>query len=371
VIGIASVITILSFGLGAREKILKDLNKRGVNVFRVAPRFDPSRMRSGEISHDDIDRVQALGFVSLLVPQMDMLKDVRSRRFVGKGSIKGISAGFIETQGWTLSGGRSLSPLEEGEQSNVCLISKRTARTFYAAMDPLESELYIDGVPWTVIGVYHGADGTADPVFGLLDAEVLIPFRALLRKIKNADIRSIEVHARKDYRGDVAQELLEAVTGNDPARKTLFSVQSQREIVERNFQAQKTLSVTGAIVAAISLIVGGIGMMNVMLTSVLERTREIGIRRAVGARRRDILFQFLIESCLLSGVSAVLGVFLGAAVTFGLPYIIGDKLPAQPQILPTFILLAATSGIFLGVVFGLYPAIKASKLAPGEALRAE
>jgi putative ABC transport system permease protein len=124
-------------------------------------------------------------------------------------------------------------------------------------------------------------------------------------------------------------------------------------------------------VAGVSLIVGGIGMMNVMLTSVAERTREIGVRRAVGARKKDILFQFLVESCVLSSAGGMLGLLVGAALARGLPIMFKDFFNVAPRMQPSFLVLAVGAGVTLGILFGFYPAIKASKLSPAEALRTE
>lgn len=136
-------------------------------------------------------------------------------------------------------------------------------------------------------------------------------------------------------------------------------------------EIKKLLALIGAIVAGISLVVGGIGMMNVMLTSVAERTREIGIRRAVGARKKDILFQFLVESCVLSGAGGALGLIFGAAIGRALPLLFKQSFSVTPQLQPGYLILSVGIGVLLGIAFGFYPAVKASNLSPAEALRTE
>jgi putative ABC transport system permease protein len=140
-------------------------------------------------------------------------------------------------------------------------------------------------------------------------------------------------------------------------------------MMQKSLDIQKTMTWVGAMIVGVSLLVGGIGMMNVMLTSVAERTREIGLRRAIGARKKDILLQFLIESCVLSALGGLLGLLSGTALARFLAFVFRDKIELTPQIEPSFLVTSVGAGIVMGVLFGLYPAIKASRLSPADALR--
>ncbi len=368
VIGIAAVITVLSIGAGARKQIMERIDSLGANVHTVSARYDETTQRIGEFEQEDVRRLSQIPAVMSVLPQLNLFKMVRSRATESRGIITGIQETHLVAKGAVLIKGRNISPVELELRSAVCLLGESAARTlFEGPSESIGQTIYVEDVPYQVIGVF--SMGSAGRVKG--DVDVWVPLTTLIRNTSNITIRGIEVQVKPDASPSVKEEIIRVLERDDPRRKNLFSVRDIKEFYARSIEMQNTLSVIGALVACISLLVGGIGMMNVMLTSVAERTREIGIRRAVGARKKDILFQFLVESCVLSLIGGLTGLVFGAALARGLPVMFSEFFTVAPLIRPSFVLLAVAAGVALGMAFGFYPAIKASQLSPSEALRTE
>lgn len=374
VIGIAAVIAILAIGAGARKRILDKINNMGANSFFVSPLFDKTLARMGELELEDIERIQNLPFVTTALPLLSLYQEVRSRNSSGKALIVGVTDTYIQAKGLNLIQGRPFSPIEWEERSLVCLINEDSQSEIFKDESPIGKSLYFDGYPWEVVGVYSNGKKSSlsskqKPSSSRM--EVLMPVMTLMRNAKKLSIQSIEVQVRPDAADTAMAEIMNTMIREDSKRKTLFAVRDQKDAYAKSLEIQRMLSLMGTVVAGISLLVGGIGMMNVMLTSVAERTREIGIRRAVGARRKDILIQFLVESCLLSGAGGGIGLLLGSALARGFPMLSKDFMSSPPELKPSFLIISVGGGVLLGIIFGFYPAIKASKLSPVEALRTE
>lgn len=372
VIGISAVILVLAFGATARQEILERVNTLGVNVYTVYPTYDEKTRRMGNLEFADIERLQSLSFVVSAFPNLMLYKEVRSRSAVQRASVRGVDHNYKQAGRLIVSHGRFFTPIELEKRAYVCVISEDGSDSLFPNGIELGQPLFIDGTPWEIIGVSAARwkkETFKHRKFNQLD--ILVPHTTLLRSSKDVQLSNIEVHARPDYEGNVVAELIAAMEREDPNRKDMFRIQDQQEFLQKRVEIEKTLYVTGALVAGISLIVGGIGMMNVMLTSVAERTREIGIRRAVGARRKDVLIQFLVESCVLSGLGGFLGLVLGAALAQLVPLFLNDLFNKSPEIRPAALFVSVGCGIILGMAFGIYPAVKASHLSPAEALRTE
>ena len=284
----------------------------------------------------------------------------------------------------TIAKGRDISYLDVKNGNQVCVLSARAAELFFNYADPIDEIMYFSGVPFRVIGVYAPRFDTSKldentSYYAQQDNFILLPYTAnrafqvagvggtssdsnFIVKAKDAASR-VEAMAR-------LETFLQALVGDGQTGNSYgyYSVYSEDTYVDNQAEANRSQQLLLGGIAAISLIVGGIGIMNIMLVTVTERTREIGIRKAIGAERRTIIVQFLIEACMICGIGGILGIALGYAITIVL----------CQQTLGIFILPDAgiTVGSFiisvgLGIVFGLYPAIKASGLQPVEALRAE
>ncbi len=369
VIGIAAVITILAIGAGAKQMIMERINAMGANTIFISGMYDSATQRMGSLDLEDVERMKKLPFVFTALPRLNFYKEVRSRALSTRGSILAIDEKYLKARDLILVEGRNMSPIEGEQRASICLINEFTRQQLFQNEPALNESIYIDGHPWQVIGVY----APSKTKYRDEETEVLAPLMSLLRSSKDYSIEQIEVQLKPDVTSDkeAKETLLLEMEKNDPKRKGLFYIRDQKDMYSRNLEIRKVLSLIGTIVAGISLLVGGIGMMNVMLTSVAERTREIGLRRAVGARKKDILVQFLVESCALSLSGGILGLVLGAAVARILPFLFKEFFTSAPRLQPSFLFLAVGCGVFLGIAFGFYPAVKASRLSPAEALRSE
>lgn len=370
VIGIASVITILSFAYGTRRAILERVESMGVNVYDIYPQYDEKTMRYGSFEQEDVNRLQKLAFVVTAFPKYNISKEIRSRYAATRTRIEGVHESYLKAKNLHIWQGRNFSPIEMEDRSRVTLISAGAAKILFPDTDPVGQMIYLEGYPWNVIGVY--GDTVRRPrLFSQSDSrvEILAPLNTLARAVQKLDMDQLQVHVQPEYKGNATQEMTAVLERDDPKRRGLFYVLGQKEMMQKSLDIQKTMTWVGAMIVGVSLLVGGIGMMNVMLTSVAERTREIGLRRAIGARKKDILLQFLIESCVLSALGGLLGLLTGTALARFLAFIFRDKITLTPQIEPSFLVTSVGAGIIMGVLFGLYPAIKASRLSPADALR--
>ncbi len=274
---------------------------------------------------------------------------------------------YTQCMGYTLAKGRDLSYIDIENLNQVCVLGSKAAKTIFDYADPVGQSITINGNIFTVIGVYEPTSET-DP--SGKDRVVLLPYT--LSRIFNDSVDTGNyIAVAKDNTSATAavtllQGYLEGLMGND--RNGYFSVQSNNEWKDQSQEQDRMQQLFLGGIAAISLLVGGIGIMNIMLVTVTERTREIGIRKAIGAERKSIIAQFLIEACLICGMGGVIGIaigYLGTAIVCQL--VLGFvSWPSIPVTVGSFLFSLA-----MGVIFGLYPAVKASGLQPVEALRAD
>jgi len=372
VIGIASVVTILSVSAGARRDIIERVNTLGVDLYTIRTKYDKITRRSGKFELKDVENIQRLPYVRTAFPQLNISRKARSRRAEERGTLRGVTHTYLKARNRELTMGRNFSPIETEERSYTMLLSQDMAVKLFPQENPLGQSVYIEGTPWEVIGVY-GRKKSTNPRARRRHSrpEMLVPLTTLIRTEEKVNIAGIEVHVKPGTKAQVSKELVSVMERNDPKRRGLFRVWDQQEYLDQRIEIDKMLSFMVTLVGSISLLVGGIGMMNVMLTSVAERTREIGLRRAVGARKMDILTQFLVESSFLSSIGGLLGLILGIAIARFVPVFFHEIIQATPQVKPIYLLVSVGSAALMGVVFGLYPAIKASNLPAAEALRTE
>ena len=274
---------------------------------------------------------------------------------------------FSTCQNYTLNKGRDLSQVDVDQRSKVCLLGTYTAQTLFGLADPVGKTVQINGIPFTVVGTYYQKDGTAE---GSMDDMAVVPY-SVNRALLGSD--SLTGFIVKVDKSDNMTAVISAVTAYlaelvDEDTIGEVTVKNGNSAMEESDEETASLSVVLGGIAAIALLVGGIGIMNIMLVTVTERTREIGIKKAIGAPRREIVTQFLVEAGVLSALGGLIGIGLGFALSLVLGKAMYDLI-----ILPsTFVTLGAFGfSIAIGVGFGLYPAVKASGLQPVEALRAE
>ena len=381
VIGVAAVIAMLAVGGGAREQVVAQIKSLGANLLVVVPGNITQtgvRLGSGAASTLTYDDAYA---IAREVPSVQVTAPfVRGGAQIIAGganwatAVFGVDLGWFEAREWEVELGRAFEAEEITRSAQVALIGQTVASTLYGGVDPIGEELRIRNVPFRVIGVM--AKKGQSTIGQDQDDVVLVPLitarqrLALGRNLANIRaVSSIYVKVREgeslaDAENDV-KALLRQRHKLQPHQEDDFSIRNLAEIAATREASARTLALLLAAVAGVSLAVGGIGIMNIMLVSVTERTREIGLRLAVGARRKDILRQFLIEAAGLSSIGGAVGVLTGSVVAYVIAVFAGWPL----QIEPRSVMLAVAFSALVGVFFGWYPAHRASRLDPIQALR--
>ena len=367
IIGIAAVMIIVSVISGQNKKQMEYYESMGTNKIQVS-----AYLYNGEDAFDEvynycksIDMVQGVtptGYVSGTVKYGVKTSD-------GMDNPPNIYLGndqYSLCNNFQIEKGRDITYLDIKNYNAICVIGARVAKDFFDASNPVGREMTIGGAAFTVVGVYGEKDPNSDYS---LDNVIVIPYTAQRYLGGYSDLNEFVVKAKDSSSISKVMSLLNTNFGNwsETGKGDFWCYSDQQWQDDSNQQALMMSLVLGAI-AGISLLVGGIGIMNIMLVTVTERTREIGIRRAIGAERKSIVAQFLIEAGMICGIGGLIGIaigFLGTAVA--------SKLLLQTVLLPSpFITVGAfVFSVALGILFGMFPAIKASKLQPVVALRAE
>jgi putative ABC transport system permease protein len=374
VIGVAAVIAMVTLGQGATDKVTNDIAQMGTNLLIVSPgseRRGPTASGAAAFTVADVTAIERE------VPSVAAVAPVASRNVLAvvgntnwSTTATGSTADYFTVRGYELADGRAFTPGEEGAGTPVCVLGATVGRELFAGQDPLGASLRLGTLSCEVVGVL-AAKG--ESTFGQdQDDFVVLPLRAFQRRIAGTlDVGMMFVSAASDRATARAQSDIEALLRErrriGPGEPPDFRVQDMKEIARTMQTVTGVLTALLGSIAAVSLLVGGIGIMNVMLVSVTERTREIGIRLSVGARGRDVLLQFLVEAVVLSTIGGLIGMVLGLSGS----YVAGRALGLPFTILPRIILLAFAFSVTVGVAFGFYPARKAARLNPIEALRHE
>jgi putative ABC transport system permease protein len=380
IIGVAAVIAMMAVGGGAREQIVAQIRSLGANLLVVVPgNITQGGVRLGAGAASTLTDDDATAIAKEVPSAQAIAPFVRGGAQVVAGganwatTIYGIDAGWFEAREWDVDSGRLFEPEEIARGAQVALIGQTVARTLYGGLDPVGQEMRVRNVPFRVVGVMAKK---GQSTFGQdQDDVVLLPLnaarqRVLGRNLANARaVGSIYVKVREGEDMSIAETDVKALLRQrhrlQPNQEDDFSIRNLADIAATREASANTLALLLAAVAGVSLAVGGIGIMNIMLVSVTERTREIGLRLAVGARKRDILRQFLFEAVGLSVIGGAVGVGVGIAAAYIIAHMAGWPLLIQPQA----IVLAAVFAGMVGVFFGWYPALRASRLDPIEALR--
>jgi putative ABC transport system permease protein len=381
-IGVAAVIAMVAIGAGARAMVLEQIRSLGSNIMIVLPGNVTSggvRLGSGARATLTIDDAIALEkeipSVQIAAPQVRGGSQVVAGNLNWSTVVQGVVPGFFEAREWDVTNGRLFLPEEIDRRAQVALLGQTVARSLFDESDPVGQSIRIRNVPFTVIGVLAGKGQTT---FGTdQDDVVMVPLGTARQRVfgvNRANARSVGSILIKVVEGDDMAQAEEDIRSLLRQRHRLqasedddFFVRNLSEVAATRDASSRTLALLLAAVAAVSLAVGGIGIMNIMLVSVTERTREIGVRLAVGARPRDIRGQFLIEATTLS----VLGGAAGAALGIGAAIIIASFAGWPTLVQPESIALAIGFSGLVGIFFGFYPAQRAARLDPIEALRHE
>ena len=374
IIGVTAVISAISIGNGAKVQVEAQVASLGQNVLSVFPgSFSTSGARGGWGSRSTLTDLDAQAIRREVANVVAVSCEVRDRNQVQANGlnwntqVQGESPDYLSVRAWGLASGAMFTDTDVRSASKVCVIGKTVADELFNGNDPIGQTLRIRDIPFKILGVLQSKGVN---FFGQdQDDTVVVPYTSAMRRISGRDFLSaILIQADKAENMErIQQDVTAVLQQRRGGREPDFMVRSQLELAEAATATAKTMTALIGSVAAISLVVGGIGIMNIMLVSVTERTREIGIRMAIGARGRDILLQFLIEAVTLSIIGGALGICGGMIVS----KIIAAKMDWPTLTSTTSIVLAFAFSAGVGIFFGFYPARKASKLDPIDALRYE
>ena len=372
IIGVAAVISLMSIGRGAQESITSRIESLGSNLLYVRP-------SDGDLTLKDAlaltDPVFTPSIVSV-APELSVFASVTYLATETSTQVFGVTSEFAAVRNFEVLSGEFISPAHMLNRNNVAVLGSQTAEDLFGERDPVGVDIAISGVPFTVVGVLDSKGGNS---FGNEDDRVLVPlttafYRLSGQRTTHGDITVSTINVQADgERLEEAQReaatllrLRHEVTDSDD-----FTIATQQSVIDTLSETTGTLTVFLGAVAGISLIVGGIGIMNIMLVSVTERTREIGIRKALGAKRRDILAQFVTEAVLISIGGGVLGVAAGVGISRllnGVNVLGSDFVTVFSTDIAALALVVSAA---IGLFFGIYPAARAARLHPIEALRHE
>jgi putative ABC transport system permease protein len=376
IIGVASVIAIEALGQGATSSVSSQLQGLGTNILSVTPGSTQSFGAQGGAGTGTTLKLSDAEAIERQIPGITSLSPVDqgpAQVIAGaqnwQTQVQGVRASYQQLQDWQIDRGTFFSAEDDASSRSVAVLGQTVAKNLFPnGQSPIGQLIRVRNAPFTVVGVLanKGASFGRDQ-----DDVVLVPLRAgQVRLFGSTSVNSISVEAADTSQmtqlGAAITQLLRERHGLRPGQSDDFSIRNNNDLIQRFASVTKTLSLFLGAVAAVSLIVGGIGIMNIMLVSVTERTREIGIRLAIGARPADVMSKFLIEAVVLSMLGGAIGIVIGSGVAFLLPLL------GLPLSIPlTAIGLAFGFAALIGIFFGIYPARKASQLDPIQALRYE
>ena len=377
VIGVGAVIIMVAIGNGAQTRIQEQINSLGTNVIMVMPGSSQQGGASqgagtfNRLTMEDAEKLKREGSTLAAVSPVIM---TRTQVIGGSGNwrtmVNGVSTDFLTIRDWSVASGSLFSDNDVRSMRKVVVLGNTVAANLFSGSDPVGAQIQIGHVPFQVVGVLAKKGQTASG--NDQDDVILVPYTTAQARLSgNIRLGQIlasayspsDIPAAQDEMRGIMREAHKLSDGNDDD----FTIRNQTELAEAASSTTAVMTWLLAAIASVSLVVGGIGIMNIMLVSVTERTREIGIRMAIGARGSDVLPQFLVESIVMS----VAGGIVGLAVGFGGAALLGHITGWSTATPPVAVLIAVGFSAAVGVFFGYYPARKASALNPIEALRYE
>ncbi|QJD82606.1 ABC transporter permease [Cohnella herbarum] len=363
IIGVTAVIALVALGQGATKSVTEQVQSLGTNLLTVSivGRGSTNTLKASE-AVAIADKVEGIQYIAPASTQSSSVKYGTTSVTV---NVVGTNADYANVREYEVASGRFLAQIDLDVYQKVAVIGSTTATDLFGFASPVGEYILIQGTRYKVVGVLAEKGSTTT---GSNDEVVMIPQTSAERLFKSKGVRTVYVQVESTEGIDAVVTGLEAELSDHFRGNTdSYRVFNQSDALSTLTSVSDTLTLALAGIAGISLLVGGIGIMNIMLVSVTERTREIGIRKAIGAKRRDILIQFLIESMVLSGLGGLLGIGIGVGAAQGASSAFDMDIVFSANI----ILIAFVFSVAIGVVFGMFPANKAAKLKPIEALRFE
>lgn len=374
VIGVSAVITMVTLGNGATLAVQQQIQGLGTNLLQIrgGQRLGPGAAPAPAFKDTDAEAIaQQIGGIAAVAPEARASTTLVADGRNWSSSVIGSSNEWLKTGNWKLAQGREFSPEEERAGASVCIIGATLHRELFGSSpDVLGQQLRVKAFSCNVIGVL---DSKGQGAFGNdQDDSVLIPLKTLQRRVTgNNRVNTLLVSMAEDSDPERVKsslrDLLRELRKLSPTDEDNFNVLDTKQLADTMAGTTKVMTTLLGAVAAVSLLVGGIGIMNIMLVSVTERTREIGLRLAIGALEREVLLQFLIEAVVLAALGGLIGIAIAAVASVGLAQVMQVPFVFNPTVnLLSFVFSAA-----IGVVFGYFPARRAARLDPIEALRHE
>ncbi|MFN7961481.1 MAG: ABC transporter permease [Thermoanaerobaculia bacterium] len=377
IIGVAAVIVMVAIGRGAQSRIEREIASMGKNlltIFSGAAQFGGVSRGGGSLSTLTLKDVDLLREQATLLSGVSPSVRVSSQAVVPgvnwQTTVFGVSPEYFEIRGWKLAQGEAFTERDVRSRSRSAVLGKTVVTNLFGDASPIGAEIRVGKVPLVVVGVLEekGQSGFGNDQ----DDVILAPISTVMSRLSGGtNVQQIYVSVAEGKDSTAATEEIRGILRSShrlgETEADDFNIRSQAEISAAAATTTQTFTLLLAAIASVSLLVGGIGIMNIMLVSVTERTREIGIRLAVGAKSRDVLVQFLIEAIVVSTLGGLLGVALGLALAEVLPKLA----PFQTQVQPATVLMALGFAVAVGVFFGFSPARRAAEMDPIEALRYE
>ena len=367
VIGVVAIVVLVSIGQGANSSVVESIEGMGTNL--ITANINARRMNPIDLdSLNELAQNEAISYVAPIASVSGTVK--AGTTTYDDGVVQGTTPGYESIRNWTVAEGRFLQQPDIDNRSFVAVIGSEAATEMYGTTHAVGETFSLNGYTITVVGVLEAVGSSAS---GSNDNQILIPFTLAQRLSNQTSISSFYVSAASSAQVEQAQAAVESYLEkafenyNTRSFGTQYSVFNQTEMLSTLSETTNTLTLMLGGIAAISLLVGGIGIMNIMLVSVSERTRKIGIRKAIGAARGNILTQFLIESLVVSLMGGLLGLAISVVAVKALAPVLQMTLTIPVNVA----WMAIGFSVFIGVVFGMYPANKASKLRPIQALHYE
>ncbi|SFM19455.1 putative ABC transport system permease protein [Paenibacillus sp. 1_12] len=364
IIGVSSVVTLVAIGQGASAQIEKQYESLGTNLIVVNTLGNG---RATQLDYDELMSLEQLPEIETIAPTMvKSNSNIKYDRIQEKYTVVGTNDRYLSLMKGELASGRFILDADMEFRNPVAILGSTVAQNYFGTLDPIGEDINIDGIVFTIVGTLKTKGSNISGVS--LDNSVFVPLETARRAFKLGNIRTTYLEAPTKEELSVAQNTMKQYLSYKFKSETGFQLVNQDELMNARVAASSTLNNQLISVACISLLVGGIGIMNIMLVTVSERTREIGIRKSIGAKRRNILLQFLIEATVISGLGGIIGLLLGSGIAIAWP-MMNPKQTTQLSFEVS--LYAFLFSVAVGMIFGLYPANKASKLRPIDALRTD
>jgi putative ABC transport system permease protein len=363
IIGVSSVVTLVSIGRGTSAQIEKQYESLGTNMLVVNVN---GQGRATQLDYKEIMQLEGFPEFGAIAPTVSSSLNVKYDRTQEQYSVIGTNDRYLSIVKAEIQSGRFISDGDMQFRTNVAVLGNNVVTELFGSADPIGAEININGLTFTVVGTIKpkgsNIGGTS------IDDNVIVPLETASRQLNMGAIRTTYIEAADKEHIAQAQDTITAFLTYKFKSSDGFRIFNQDQLLSARTEASNTLTNQLVSVACISLLVGGIGIMNIMLVTVTERTREIGIRKSIGAKRINILMQFLVEAVVISGLGGLVGLLLGVAIALAWPYFN----PKQMTVISLDICVYAfLFSVAVGVIFGLYPANKASKLRPIDALRSD